>query len=70
MEWALLTGMDACAVEERAVGAVEVLDGQKAILKRNQGMLARRPDAVGRLLIFQVNIDRFVIGATDIISPS
>src|ERR1700731_4124191 len=61
--------MNARAVDERAVGAVEVLDGQEAVLEGNQGMLTRRPDALRRLLVLQVDIDRLFIGATDVIIP-
>src|SRR5262249_32667894 len=61
----LLPGVDARPVDEGTVGAIEVFNRQLIVLETDTGVLPRAPDAVGRLLFFQVDVDRLLIGATD-----
>ena len=65
----LLAGVDARPVDEGAVGAVEVLDGQLAVLEADAGVLPRTPDAIRRLLVFQVDVHRLLVGPADEILP-
>src|SRR5436190_2500771 len=61
----LLTGVDLRTINERAIRAVEVLDHQLVVLEGDESVLPGRPDAVGRLLIFQVDIDGLLVGPAD-----
>src|SRR3954468_4827608 len=65
LERALLAGVDAGPVDEGAVGAVEVLDGQGAFLEADEGVLPGGPDAVRRLLVFEVDVHRLLVGPAD-----
>src|SRR5688500_10370091 len=57
-----LAGVDPGPVEVGAVSAVEVLQPQLALLEGNHGVLPRAPDAIHRLLVFQVDVDRLLVG--------
>src|SRR5271163_1234467 len=59
---ALLARIHTRPVDERAVGAVEVFDVQRAVLERDQAVLAAGPDAVRRLLIIKVDINGLFVG--------
>src|SRR5262245_48059550 len=62
LERLLLPRVDTVAVEIGAVDTVEVFEEETVALEADQGMLPRGPDAVGRLLAFQVDVDRPLIG--------
>src|SRR5262249_22659518 len=61
----LLAGVEARAIDVGAIGAVEVFDGQLVVLETDDGVLARAPDAVGRLLVFKVDVHRLFVGAAN-----
>src|SRR5205085_338131 len=52
-----------------AVGAVQVFDGELVPLEADTGVLPRAPDAVGRLLVLQVDVDRLLVGPADEVVP-
>ena len=64
---ARLAGIDALAIDEGPIRAVEILDGKRAgcVVVNDQSMLARGPDAVVRFLVSQIDIDRLIVGSTD-----
>ena len=51
IEDALLTGIKSRSIDERSIRAIQIFDNQNTLFAVNQGVLARRPDAIGRLLI-------------------
>ena len=71
IQLAFLAGVDTGPVDEGAVGTVQVLDGKDTlgVVPVHDGMLARAPHAIGRFLILQVDIDRFIIGPADRVVP-
>src|SRR5437016_5109178 len=64
-----LTRINAFTIDEGAVGAVEVFNREVAgrVIVDQKGMLARAPDAVFGFLEGQVDIDRLLVGAADVI---
>jgi len=62
----LRPGINAATVDIGAVGTVwKILDLQIGALEADAGVLPRAPDSIGRLLIFQIDINRLVIGPAD-----
>src|SRR5437870_3606250 len=60
-----LTRVDPAAIDVGAVGAVEIFDGQHTVGEIDDGVLARAPHALRRLLVFEVDVDRFFVGPAD-----
>jgi hypothetical protein len=52
VEHALLTGIKPGPVDKCTIGAIQIFDYQDALLTANPSVLARRPDSVGRFLVF------------------
>jgi len=51
-----LTGIEPGAIDESSIRAVQIFHRQDAVFTANERVLARRPDAVGRLLLFRVDL--------------
>jgi hypothetical protein len=61
----MLDGGDAGAVDERSVGAFQILNSHLSSLEANAGVLPRAQDTVWRFLVFEVDMHRLVTGPTD-----
>src|SRR5262249_51689973 len=57
------SGGHARAIHKSAVEAIQIFDLQHAVLKMHDGVLATCPNAIRRLLIFQVNVDGRIVAA-------
>src|SRR5207247_1698348 len=64
-EGRLLPGLDAVWVDVRAVHPVRALARELPAGRRDDGVMAGRPDAVLRLLVAEVDVDRPVVAAAD-----
>src|SRR6516162_5858349 len=66
---ARLTGVYPVPVDIGSVRAIQVFqrDGAGRLVEVQQRMLPRTPDAIGRLLVFQVDVDRLFIGTADVV---
>jgi hypothetical protein len=51
VEDALLTGIKSRSINESSIRAIQIFNNQNTLFAANQGVLARRPDAIRRLLI-------------------
>ncbi len=62
-------GVDAGAVDVGAIGAIEIFDDQRAALKVDASVLARTPNAVGWLLVFEIDVDWLFVGTAKEVRP-